>query len=166
MTHEESVESFLRLFGGRDRLMELKLHHVGLVAQSISELTELFRDLGLTDVTQPETDPIQKVAASFVAASKGQDIYIELLEPLGDDSPITNFLKEGGGGLHHLCFEVDDIDAIASELMQKGFQMVCPPVECTGYDKTFRREHAQASKIAFFLLPNKILIELLQKGEG
>ena len=76
--------------------MTFKLHHIGLVAQSISECAELFRDLGLTDATQPETDPIQKVAASFIAAGEGQDIYIELLEPLGDDSPITNFLKERG----------------------------------------------------------------------
>jgi methylmalonyl-CoA/ethylmalonyl-CoA epimerase len=144
--------------------MIFKLHHIGLVVPSISEFTEVFRTLGLDQVAQPEPDPIQKVLASFIAPGKGEDTYIELLEPLGDDSPITNFLKRTGGGLHHLCFEVDDIDGIGNELVKKGVNMVCPPVECVGYDRSFKLECTQPSKIAFFLLSNKILIELLQKG--
>lgn len=144
--------------------MKFKLHHIGLVVPSISEFAEVFRNLGLNEITQTEPDPIQRVSASFIAAGKEQDIYIELLEPLGDDSPITNFLKERGGGLHHLCFEVDDIDAMANELAEKGFQMICPPVECVGYDRSFKRQCTQPSKVAFFLLSNKILIELWQKG--
>jgi len=145
--------------------MKLKLNHIGLVVQNIAEYTEVFKTLGLDEVTQPETDPIQKVAASFVTAGKGQDVHIELLEPLGDNSPIANFLKERGPGLHHLCFEVDDIDRVTNELLEKGFQMVCAPVDCIGYDRTFKREYSQPSKVAFFLLSNKILIELLQKGK-
>lgn len=144
--------------------MRLRLNHIGLVVPSISEFAEVFRTLGLSEMTQPEPDLIQKVTARFVNAGGGQEVYIELLEPLGDDSPITNFLKKTGGGLHHLCFEVDDIDAMANELAKKGFQMVCPPVECVGYDRNFKLECTQPSKIAFFLLANKILIELLQKG--
>lgn len=144
--------------------MTFKLHHISLVAQNISEFAEIFRSLGLTEMTQPESDPIQKVSASFVTAGKGQDIYIELLEPLGDDSPITKFLKERGGGLHHLCFEVDDIEGMGNELVKKGFQMVSPPVECVGYDRSFKRQCTQPSKVAFFLLSNKILIELWQRG--
>lgn len=144
--------------------MKLKLNHIGLVVPNISEFTKVFKTLGLNDMTQPEPDHIQKVTASFVTAGKGQDIYIELLEPLGDNSPIASFLKERGGGLHHLCFEVDDIDGLAKKLVQEGFQMVCSPVDCVGYDKSFERECSHPSKVAFFLLSNKILIELLHKG--
>jgi len=143
--------------------MRLRLHHISLVVPSISEFAGIFRILGFDVMTQPEPDPIQRVLASFIAVGKGQDVYIELLEPLGDDSPITNFLKKGGG-LHHLCFKVDDIDGIGNELVEKGFKMVCPPVECVGHDRSFKRKCTQASRIAFFLLSNKILIELLQEG--
>lgn len=138
-----------------------RLHHIGLVIPSISEFAEIFHSLGFNEMTHPEPDPIQKVSASFVTV--GQEAYIELLEPLGDDSPITNFLKKTGGGLHHLCFEVGDINTMANRLVQKGFQMVCPPVVCPGFDRSFKWECTQPSRIAFFLA-NKILIELFQKG--
>jgi methylmalonyl-CoA/ethylmalonyl-CoA epimerase len=145
--------------------VKLRLHHIGLVVPRLSELVEVFRSLGLKQATQSELDPIQKVTASFIASEKGDEIYIELLEPLSDDSPVTKFLKKTGGGLHHLCFEVDDIDSTVNELEKKGFKLVSPPVECLGYDRSFGVGSTQPSKIAFFLLPNQILIELLQKGK-
>lgn len=144
--------------------MKLRLHHIGLVAPRQSELAEVFRSLGLKQATQPEPDPIQKVVASFIASDKGEGPYIELLEPLADDSPVTNFLERTGGGLHHLCFEVDDIDSTVNELVERGLKLVSPPVECVGYDRSFRPGSTQPSQIAFFLLDNKILIELLQEG--
>jgi len=144
--------------------MALRLHHIGLVFPKISDVAEIFRALGLGEMTQPEPDPIQKVSASFVATGDGQDVYIELLEPTEASSPVSKFLKRTGGGLHHVCFEVDDIEGITDRLTKQGFTMVCEPVECVGYDRSFRRESAQPSKVTFFLLPNKILIEFLQKG--
>jgi len=144
--------------------MRLRLNHIGLVFPKISEIAEIFRALGLGEMTHPEPDPIQKVSASFVAVGNEQGVYIELLELIDDRSPVTEFLKKTGGGLHHLCFGVDDIEEITDQLTKKGFNMVCGPVECVGYDRSFKRECAQPSKIAFFLLPNKILIEFLQRG--
>jgi methylmalonyl-CoA/ethylmalonyl-CoA epimerase len=144
--------------------MSLRLNHIGLVFPKISEVAEIFRALGLDEMTQPEPDPIQRVSASFVPAGDGQDVYIELLEPTEASSPVAKFLEKTGGGLHHLCFEVDDIEGITDGLTKKGFTMVCEPVECVGYDRSFHRKSAQPSKVAFFLLPNKILIEFLQKG--
>ncbi len=145
--------------------MRLRLHHIGLVVPHLSELAEVFRSLGLKQATQPESDPIQKVRASFIAPEKGDEIYIELLEPLSDNSPVTKFLERKGGGLHHLCFEVDDIDSVVDELVERGFKLVSPPVECAGYDRSFRPGSTQPSKITFFLLDNKVLIELLQEGK-
>jgi methylmalonyl-CoA/ethylmalonyl-CoA epimerase len=83
-----------------------------------------------------------------------------LLEPVGEQSPITNFLLKRTGGLHHLCFEVDDIKSITHELVEKGFQIVSEPVDCI-----FNCGYSEPSKVAFLLSKNKILIELLQKGE-
>lgn len=145
--------------------MRLRFHHIGLVVPRLSELAEVFRSLGLKQATQPEPDPIQKVTASFIAPEKGEGTYIELLEPLSDDSPITNFLKKTGGGLHHLCFEVEDIDSVVNELVERGFKLVSAPVECLGYDRSFRPGSTQPTKIAFFLLDNKVLIELLEEGK-
>jgi catechol 2,3-dioxygenase-like lactoylglutathione lyase family enzyme len=90
-------------------------------------------------------------------------VYIELLEPTEEGSPITHFLQKGGG-IHHLCFEVDDIKSLTNALLEKGFQMVCPPVECVGYDRGLQRKCTETTQIAFFLLPNKMLIEFIQKG--
>jgi len=144
--------------------MKLKLDHIGLVVSKISEFTGLFRVLGLREMTESEPDPLQKVSASFVTVEEGRKVYIELLEPTDDTSPVANFLKKRGGGLHHLCFEVDDIDATSVELVEKGFQIVSAPVECIGYDKSFKRESSKKSRIAFFLVSNRLLVELLEKG--
>ncbi|MGD0916674.1 MAG: VOC family protein [Thermodesulfobacteriota bacterium] len=144
--------------------MKLKLSHIGMAVDNASEFTKLFEVLGFKEITDPEPDPIQKVTARFVTVGTKQPIHIELLEPTHEGSPISNFLKKRGGGLHHLCFEVADVEEASNVLKEKGFKMVCPPVECVGYDRSFKRECGETSKIAFFLFANKILIEFLQKG--
>ena len=144
--------------------MAIKLNHIGFVVQGIAEAARLFRTLGLHEVTPMEPDPIQKVVACFMGTGDEGEAHIELLEPAGDDSPIANFLKKRGGGLHHICFEVDDIDRMTDDLIQRGHKVVVPPIDCVGYDRSFKRETAGGTKIAFFFLADKILIELLQKG--
>jgi methylmalonyl-CoA/ethylmalonyl-CoA epimerase len=149
--------------GGDEKIMAFRLDHIGLVVKSLSESVELFHLLGFHEITQPEPDPIQKVSACFIKLRNGQGVYIELLEPTEESSPVTIFLKRGGG-LHHLCFEVDDIEALSNALREKEFRIVSPLVDCVGYDRSFGRKCTEASRIAFFLLPNKTLIELIQKG--
>lgn len=144
--------------------MGIKLDHIGLVFRKISDIAGIFRVLGFSEMTSPEPDPVQKVTASFVPVGDGKDVYIELLEPTEEQSPVTEFLKKRGGGLHHICFEVDDIEGITDRLRKRGLRMVCEPVECVGYDRSFQRRCARPTKIAFFLLSNTILIEFLQKG--
>jgi len=145
--------------------MKLRLNHIGLVVENISEFANILRSLGLSEMTPLEPDPIQKVSARFVTVGGNEhDVHLELLEPTDNSSPISNFLTKSGGGLHHLCFEVDNIDQMANKLTEKGFQIVCPSVECVGYDRSFKLGDKRPTKIAFFLLDNKILIELLQKG--
>ncbi len=144
--------------------MAIKLNHIGFVVQNITEAAKLFGTLGLREVTDAVPDPIQKVVARFMGTGDEGETHIELLEPAEEGSPIGNFLKKRGGGLHHVCFEVDDIDRSMDELAQKGHQVVVPPVSCVGYDRSFKREREGTTKIAFFFLSERILIELLQKG--
>src|SRR4030042_4642826 len=140
--------------------MGIRLNHIGFVVRNISESVDLVRALVIREVTKPEPDPIQKVVACFMGTGDEGEAHMELLEPAGEDSPITNFLKKRGGGLHHICFEVDHIEKTTDELIQRGFKVVVPPVDCVGYDRSFNRQSQRVSKIAFFFLSDKLLIEL------
>ena len=96
-----------------------RLNHVGVATPSIAEAIELYRDvLGATAFTEIKALPEQGVSFCFVDLPNGQ---IELLEPLGDDSPIAAFLvRNPRGGQHHLCFEVPDIYTARDDLRAKG----------------------------------------------
>jgi methylmalonyl-CoA/ethylmalonyl-CoA epimerase len=96
-----------------------KLNHVGIATPSIEDSWKLYRDvLGATDITEKRALPEQGVYVSFVNLPNSQ---IELIEPLGDDSPIVAFLKNNPrGGQHHVCFEVPDIIAARDDMVAKG----------------------------------------------
>lgn len=116
--------------------------------------------LGLKKSTPPELDPVQKVNATFIEIVPDQGVYLELLEPVSEDSPISSYLKKGGG-LHHLCFEVDDVDAACDRLGKKGYRCVTYPTACLGFDRSFGLE---GTRIAFFLAPMRLLVELVEKN--
>ncbi|HEY3889680.1 MAG TPA: methylmalonyl-CoA epimerase [Caulobacteraceae bacterium] len=96
-----------------------KLNHVGIATPSIEQSWKLYRDvLGVTDITEKRALPEQGVWVSFVNLPNAQ---VELIEPYGDDSPITAFLeKNPRGGQHHVCFEVADILVARDALRAKG----------------------------------------------
>jgi methylmalonyl-CoA epimerase len=144
--------------------MPLKLDHIGFVVEDINTMKELFKTVGLDTGTEAVINPLQKVSASFVNVGEKDDIYVELLEPASDDSPISNFLQKKGGGLHHLCFEVDDIEKASQELAAKGFRMAVSPEDCTAYDENLKRKCKDSTKIAFFIISKGVLIELIEKG--
>src|SRR3546814_15590921 len=87
-----------------------RLNHIGVATPSIPAAVALYRDLlGAEKIGEAFDLPTQKVRVCFVDAPNSQ---IELLEPLGEDSPIATFLeKNPAGGQHHRCFEVADIAA-------------------------------------------------------
>ena len=144
--------------------MRASLSHVGIVGKRISDLARVFEILGLTERTPDEPDEVQRVVASFLHAAGEKGVQLELLEPIGENSPIAGFLTKGGGGLHHLCFTVDDVEEATERLVAAGFQCVADPVKCLGYDRSFHRAGCRPSRIAFFLTPARVLIELLEEG--
>ena len=95
------------------------LNHVGVAVPSLPDAIETYRALyGATDITEPFDMPAQGVKVCFVNLPNSQ---IELIEPLGDDSPIHGFLaKNPKGGQHHVCFEVEDILAARDVLRARG----------------------------------------------
>ncbi len=102
------------------------LNHVGVAVPSIEKAAKTYKDLyDITDITEPAEMPAQGVRFCFVNLPNSQ---IELIEPLGDDSPIANFLeKNPKGGQHHICFEVDDINIAKREMEEKGATVLNEP---------------------------------------
>lgn len=96
-----------------------KLNHVGVATPSIAEAARVYRDmLGATDITPTRALPEQGVNVAFVNLPNSQ---IELIEPLGEDSPLRGFLERNPkGGQHHVCFEVLDILAARDDMRAKG----------------------------------------------
>ena len=104
----------------------MKLHHIGLVVQNINEsLGEIANFLSFESISLPTIIGSQKVNICFL---KTNNVYIELIEPTEENSPITNFAKEGGG-FHHLCFEVDDIQQEIDRMVKNGAHLVVAPVK-------------------------------------
>lgn len=102
------------------------LNHVGVAVPSIEEAAQVYRDLyGATDITEPGEMESQGVRFCFVNLPNSQ---IELIEPLGENSPIRNFLaKNPKGGQHHVCFEVEDIHEAKAEMEAKGATVLNEP---------------------------------------
>ena len=133
-------------------MFTLKLHHIGLVVKNISEsLGEMTNFLTFESTTLPTLVGSQKVNICFL---KTNNVYIKLIEPAEENSPITNFAKEGGG-FHHLCFEVDDIQQEIDKMVTNGAHVVVAPVK--GFENRL---------IAFLMLDlkktNCKLIELVE----
>jgi methylmalonyl-CoA/ethylmalonyl-CoA epimerase len=96
-----------------------KLNHVGVATPSIDDAVRMYRDvLGATSITEKWAMEEQGVWVCFVNLPNSQ---IELIEPLGENSPLKGFLaKNPAGGQHHICFEVEDILAARDEMRAKG----------------------------------------------
>ena len=105
-----------------------RLNHVGVAVPSIEEAKATYRDLygvPASAMTESRDMPEQGVRFAFVNVDNSQ---IELIEPLGDKSPILNFLeKNPKGGQHHVCFEVKDIYEARDAMKAKGATVLGEP---------------------------------------
>ena len=103
-----------------------RLNHVGVATRSIEESVAVYRDLlGATKIHDPFDLPAQGVRVCFIDTPNSQ---IELIEPLGPNSPITKFLEKNPlGGQHHVCFEVPDIHVAKQEFEAKGARVLGEP---------------------------------------
>jgi methylmalonyl-CoA/ethylmalonyl-CoA epimerase len=98
-----------------------KIHHVAVVVPELEGATTLWRDVFGLDLEHQEDVPSQKsrVASFAIGESK-----LELVQPTSDDSGVAKFLSERGGGMHHICLEVDDIESSLAELKEKGIRLI------------------------------------------
>ena len=104
----------------------MKLHHIGIVVKNIQEsLGELTQYLDFESTTVPSLVGSQKVNICFL---KTNNVFLELIEPAEENSPISNFIKKGGG-FHHLCFEVDDIHLELEKMKKNGVRIIVDVVK-------------------------------------
>lgn len=99
-----------------------RLNHVAIVVPDLAAAGAVYRDTLGARVSRPQPLPAHGVIVVFVELPNTK---IELLEPLGRDSPVRGFLdRNPGGGIHHLCYEVDDILAARDRLCAGGARML------------------------------------------
>lgn len=135
-----------------------RLNHVGVAVPSIEAAKATYRDLygvGDADITETRDMPAQGVRVAFVNVPNSQ---IELIEPLGEASPIIKFLeKSPQGGQHHVCFEVADIHVAKAEMAARGATVLGEP-----------RIGAHGTLVIFVHPKNSngVLIELMETPKG
>lgn len=131
----------------------LFLHHTGYVVANIADAIAGFADsLGATWDGGIHADAHQKVKVAFLQTRRG-DAQIELVEPNGPDAPVNAFLAKGGG-LHHLCYEVDDIEAELAGFKERRALIVKRAKPAVAFN---------GRRIAWVLTKEKLLIELLER---
>jgi methylmalonyl-CoA/ethylmalonyl-CoA epimerase len=98
-----------------------RIHHVGIVVPHLEKAMGLWRDLLGLSLTKSATIQDQGVRAALL---KVGDSEIELLEPLNPDNGVGKFLSRRGGGLHHVCFETEDVVRELEAARAKGIQLI------------------------------------------
>lgn len=99
-----------------------RLNHVAIAVPDLEAASEQYRNTLGASVGAPQDEPDHGVTVVFIELPNTK---IELLYPLGDDSPIKGFLdKNPSGGIHHMCFEVDDIIAARDKLKSEGARVL------------------------------------------
>ncbi|AEG03839.1 methylmalonyl-CoA epimerase [Sinorhizobium meliloti] len=99
-----------------------KVNHVAIAVPDLSAAVESYRSTLGASVTEPQALPEHGVTVVFVMLPNTK---VELLEPLGEGSPISAFLeKNPAGGMHHICYEVEDIIAARDRLRQAGARIL------------------------------------------
>ena len=102
-----------------------RLNHVAIAVPDLAAASAIYRDMLGATVSAPVAQPDHGVTTVFIDLPNTR---IELIEPLGKASPIAAFLaRNPAGGIHHLCYEVDDVEAAGKQLAAKGVRVLGEP---------------------------------------
>jgi methylmalonyl-CoA/ethylmalonyl-CoA epimerase len=131
----------------------MKIDHLGIAVRSLREALPFYQDMLGLELKGTEVVDDQGVTVALLPAG---DSRIELLQPLSDDSPVGRFLARRGEGLHHICYEVEDLESKLEDFRARGVKLV------SGYPK-----RGAEGKLVAFLHPasaNGVLVELVEKA--
>ena len=128
-----------------------KIEHIGLAVKDINQVSGFYRDVFGCQISEQIDVPDRKLKIAFTDVS---GVKLEFLMPTDSTSTIAKYIDKKGEGIHHICFEVEDLEKAVAELKQKGLELVDEP-----------RMGAEGKKIVF-LSPKStygVLIELKEK---
>ena len=130
--------------------MITKINHIAIVVSDLDASLQAYHELLGLPIGDRKVMPEQQVEVAFLPAGDSQ---IELITPITEDSGVAKYLARRGEGIHHICLEVDDVEAALAEMKAKGVQLI-------------NQETIEAAEgRAFFLHPkgtHGVLIELLE----
>lgn len=98
-----------------------RIDHIGVAVEEIEPALELYRDS--FELTVAHREVVEEQGVEAVLLDVGEN-HVELLAPLGPDTPVGKFLAAKGPGLHHVAYQVSDIDATLEALKQAGLQLI------------------------------------------
>lgn len=134
--------------------MAARLHHVGIAVREIAPAVEEFSNLfGYQPKGPVIHDPVQTAFARFLKLPEDFN-YVELIAPDGEASKLQGAIKRGGG-LNHLCYATDDIDAACAALRDQGMVVIQEPVPAVAFP---------GRRIAWLMGSSRILTELVEEG--
>ena len=99
-----------------------RIHHIGIAVSDLDSGAAIWGPEGLGLVAEGREDVVP--ARTKVAMFPVGESRIELLEPMGEDTPVAGFLAKRGPGIHHICFEVEDIEAEVERLRELGVRLL------------------------------------------
>jgi methylmalonyl-CoA/ethylmalonyl-CoA epimerase len=127
-------------------------HHVGVAVRDLHGAIQNFKDLfDYNLISGPFDDPIQNVSVCFLSRGDA-DTTLELVAPLGSNSPVDRTLKKGGG-TYHVCYQVPDIQLAIGHLRERGSFLLSGPVPAIAFEMR---------EIAWLLTEVDLLVELIQ----
>ena len=132
----------------------MKVDHICFAVKNISEGISYWESVfGYRQMTEVVRNTLQKVNVVFL--NKEDSVLVKLIEPVEDNKSLINFISRGGG-FHHLCFRVEDMDRQISELKEKGLLTLEPPQPGEAFNN---------HDIAFMLAKHGLNIELIDTDE-
>jgi methylmalonyl-CoA/ethylmalonyl-CoA epimerase len=120
----------------------IKISHIAIVVDDLDSALKFWRDaLGL-QLDHIKNVPEQKASVAFLPSGESE---VELVTPTIDDSGIARYLAKRGPGLHHVCFEVDDIQSILMDLRAKGIRLIDEHPRSGGANKKYAFIHPEST---------------------
>jgi methylmalonyl-CoA epimerase len=107
----------------REAPLGVRIDHIAIVVQDLDAALKVYHDVLGLPLERVEELPAEKVKVAFLPLPKG-DGEVELVQPTNDDTGIARYLAKRGEGMHHICFEVDDIQAAMAKMSASGVQVL------------------------------------------
>ena len=129
-----------------------KIEHIGIAVKDIGEVSKFYKDVFECQISEEIDVPERKIRIAFTEIS---GVKLEFVMPTDKESVVAKFIDKRGEGIHHICFEVEDVEKATTELKDKGVELVD--------DRP--RMGAEGKKIVFIKPKSThgVLVELKQK---